>query len=213
MFDEIKWRFRYSIISCLLVVFVYIFMSLNTNVNDSNDFLVFIIFCFFLFTMFSSLSCLLKFRSIRWKSFIPILIQISFLFFFISIHVILPVGEFKEKYTFLKNEAKYNKIVMDILNGKKFPRNGNDYCVDNDCSVDISSEYKDISEDNRITIEKHNEDYYIFFYTYSGILHSYRGYLFVPDGGLPEKFDFLYQKERSNITFIKKNWYIVGHGG
>lgn len=215
MFHEIRLRLRFSIISCLLVLFIYFCSFFNTNVNG-NDLISlwgFFIFIWFLFTIFLSLSCLLEFKNIRWKSFIPLLIQIFFIFIFISIHFVLPIGVFKEKYFFLRNEIKYNEVVIEIINDKKFPRNENDYCVEDDCTVNISAKYKNISEDNRITIEKHNGNYYVLFYTYSGILHSYRGYLYVPDGGYPEEYDFLYQKERSNITFIKKNWYVVGHSG
>ncbi|WP_418179225.1 hypothetical protein ACNSOO_10885 [Aliarcobacter lanthieri] len=206
MFDEIKWRFRLSIIFSLLILFMFIFEPKdNPNLADSVVFglLYILIIILYLSTLIASLTCLLKFKIIKWKSFIPLSINIAVILFIIYV----PINKYKQDFKFSKNKEIYNKIVTEVLNGKKFPIDGR--CFDKEdislCLVNISKEYPNISTDNNIDIVKIKAITYILFYDFRGFKDNYSGFLYVEDGGSPEKYD----DEKLKIRFIEKNWYHV----
>jgi uncharacterized membrane protein len=209
MFDEIKLRFRFSIIFSLLILFIFIFEPTDSpNLADSVllGALFFIIIVSYLIVLIASLTCLLKFKKIGWKSFVPLCINaVAILFMFF-----VPIGEFKKNLKFSKNKDIYNKIVIEVLNGKKFPVDG--ICVDRAdntsfCSVNISNEYPNITTENRIIIEKIENKAYILFYDFVGLKDNYSGFLYVADGGDPKRYD----DAKLKIKFIEKNWYYVSY--
>ena len=209
MFHEIKWRFRFSIIFSFLILFIFIFEPTDSpNLADSVllGFLFLIIIVLYLIVLIASLTCLLKFKKIGWKSFIPICINAVT----ILIMVFITIGEFKQNLKFSKNKEIYNKIVTEILNNKKFPVDG--ICVDrsdnrNICSVNISNEYPNITTENKITIEKIENKTYILFYNFIGFKDNYSGFLYIEDGAEAEKYD----DAKLKIKFIEKNWYYVSY--
>lgn len=209
MFDEIKWRFRFSIIFSLLILFIFIFeLTDSPNLADAIllGILFLIIMVLYLIVLIASLTCLLKFKKIRWKSFVPLSINAIT----ILIIIFVPIGEFKQNLKFSKNKEIYNKIVTEILNNKKFPVDG--ICVNrsdnrNICSVNISNEYPNITTENRITIEKIENKTYILFYNFIGFKDNYSGFLYVEDGAEAEKYD----DAKLKIKFIEKNWYYISY--
>ncbi|MCT7535847.1 hypothetical protein N5T95_10000 [Aliarcobacter cryaerophilus] len=124
--------------------------------------------------------------------------------------IFVPIGEFKKNLKFSKNKEIYNKIVIEVLNGKKFPVDG--ICVDRAdntsfCSVNISNEYPNITTENRIIIEKIENKAYILFYDFVGFKDNYSGFLYVADGGDPKRYD----DAKLKIKFIEENWYYISY--
>ena len=64
---------------------------------------------------------------------------------------------------------------------------------------------------NEVVIEEHRGQLYVFFFTYRGILDSYSGFLFVPEGGDPREFSDLSEAESTQIVPFGGPWYFAAH--
>jgi hypothetical protein len=63
---------------------------------------------------------------------------------------------------------------------------------------------------NEIVVEEHDGHWYVFFYTYRGILDHYSGFLFVPTGGDPRLFADA--SGRSTVMNTRDaNWFFLTH--
>lgn len=63
---------------------------------------------------------------------------------------------------------------------------------------------------DEIIVQGAHNNPYVFFFTFRGILDNYSGFLWVPDGGKPERFGDA-DEENTEIVSFGGNWYFIGH--
>ncbi len=205
MFSEIKWRFYLAVISSVLLILLSAFQW--SLVEIITVFLMVPLFgivgVFFIGCMISSLTCLLKFKTIGRKSLTPIAIQVAALLLVIYV----PFTMFWLKVDYAINKEQRGVVVTEVLNGQLKPN-----VAHNSSLINLDEHYSGLSRGgNDIVIEHHENLTYIFFFTFRGILDNYSGYLYVPEGGAPEKYSDLDEAETTEIKHIESNWYLVSH--
>ncbi|WP_434926070.1 hypothetical protein ACRWQN_10595 [Shewanella sp. HL-SH8] len=205
MFSEIKWRFNLAVISSLLLILLSAFQW--SLVEIITVFLMMplsgAVWLLFIGCIISSLTCLLKFKAIGKKTFAPIGIQVAV--FLLVIYVPFTMLWLKVDYAI--NKEKRDVVVTEVLNGQLKPN------VDHNSSlIHLGENYRGLSRGgNDIVIENHESLTYVFFFTFRGIMDNYSGYLYVPEGGSPEKYSDLNETDSTEIKHIENNWYLVSH--
>lgn len=63
---------------------------------------------------------------------------------------------------------------------------------------------------DEVIVEGPSSNPYVFFFTFRGILDSYSGFLWVPDGGSPEQFGDA-GEPGTEIESFGGSWYFIGH--
>lgn len=63
---------------------------------------------------------------------------------------------------------------------------------------------------DEILVEGPSSNPYVFFFTFRGILDNYSGFLWVPDGGRPERFGDA-GEPGTEIEPLDGNWYFIGY--
>lgn len=94
---------------------------------------------------------------------------------------------------------RMEKVVSEILSGKlKADETGT-------ILLPQEKQYQDISDDNRVILVSDDEKRGIYFYTFSGLLESSRGYIYIvdelPEEGCNSNYDIV------NLEHYKGNWY------
>lgn len=205
MFSEIKWRFNLAIFSSLLLVLLAAFQWSLEEI-----FTIFLmvplsagVFIFFTGCVIASLTCLSKFKAIGRKSLAPIGIQV--IAFLLVVYVPFTTLWLKADYIIHKEQREI--VVAQVLNGELTPN------VEHNTSlIHLNDNYSDVSRGgNDIVVEKHDGLTYVFFFTFRGILDNYSGYLYVPEGGSPEKYSDLNETNVTEIKHVENNWYLVSH--
>ncbi|KZN48308.1 hypothetical protein [Pseudoalteromonas luteoviolacea] len=205
MFSEIKWRFNLAIISSILLILLSAFQW--SLVDIVTVFLMIPLFgavwVFFLCCVISSLTCLLKLKDIGLKSAAPIGIHV--IAFLLVTYV--PFTMLWLKADFILNKELRELVVAQVLNGELKPNVSH-----NSSLINLGEEHIGLSRGgNDIVVENHEGLTYILFFTFRGLLDNYSGYLYVPSGGLPEKFRDLNEDDTTEIKHIEDNWYLISH--
>ncbi len=205
MLRVIKKRFNVAIISSTLLVLLSAFQW--SLIDTFTIFLMMplsaAVWLFFIGCMISSLTCLMNFKSIGRISVAPIGIQVIVLL--IAIYV--PFTALWLKADHILNKAQREVVVTKVLNGQLKPN-----VEYNSALIHLSGEYSGLSRGgDDIIIENHDGLTYVFFFTFRGILDNYSGYLYVPEGGSPEKYSDLNETDVTEIQHIEHNWYLVSH--
>lgn len=205
MLSVIKKRFNVAIISSVLLILLSAFQW--SLIDTFTIFLMMplsaAVWLFFIGCMISSLTCLLNFKSIGRISIAPIGIQVIVLL--IAIYV--PFTTLWLKADHILNRAQREVVVTKVLNGQLKPN-----VEYNSSLIHLSGEYSGVSRGgDDIIIENHDGLTYVFFFTFRGILDNYSGYLYVPEGGSPEKYSDLNETDVTEIQHIEHNWYLVSH--
>lgn len=205
MSSEIKWRFKLAIISSILLILLEAFWFSIVDVVTVFGILPLsaMIWLFFIGCSIASLTCLLKFETAGKSSLKPIAIQSITLLMVIYI----PFTTLWLKVDYITNQEQRNVVVQEVLSGKLVPN-----VEYNSSSINLGDKYPNLSKGgNDIIIEHHDNFTYVFFYTFRGILEDYSGYLYVPEGGAPDRFSDLDETESTEIKYIEDNWYFVSH--
>ncbi len=205
MFSEIKWKFYLAIISSFLLILLYAFQW--SLVEIITVFLMMplsgVVWLFFIGCIISSLTCLLKFKDIGKKSLAPIGIQVTA--FLLVIYV--PFTMLWLNVDYIINKEQRDVVVAQILSDQLKPN-----VEHNSSLIHLGDNYSGLSRGgNDIVIENHAGLTYVFFFTFRGILDNYSGYLYVPEGGSPEKYSDLNETDVTEIKQIENNWYFVSH--
>ena len=111
------------------------------------------------------------------------------------------------KVDYIINKEQRNVVVKEVLSGKLVPN-----VEYNSSLINLGGKYPNLSKGgNDIIIEHHDNFTYVLFSPFRGILENYSGYLYVPEGGAPDRFSDLDKTESTEIKHIEDNWYFVSH--
>ena len=205
MSSEIKWRFKLAIISSILLILLEAFWFSIVDVITVFGMVLLsaMIWLFFIGCSIASLTGLLEFETAGKSCLKPIAIQSTALLMVIYI----PFTTLWLKGDYIINKEQRNVVVKEVLSGKLVP----DFEY-NSYSINLGDKYQNLSKGgNEIIIEYHDNFTYVFFYTFRGILDNYAGYLYVPEGGAPDRFSDLDETESTEIKHIEDHWYFVSH--
>ena len=116
----------------------------------------------------------------------------------------ITLGIFKWKDLFYadydQHRDEYNEVIHLIENGElKVPS-------ENYSLIDLPKNFEYLSRGGgQIMIEKKDDRFQVFFYTFRGVLDNFSGYMYKPDGKKPTTDDFL--GDWKQILKIDENWY------
>ena len=121
--------------------------------------------------------------------------------------VLIPFTDLCLKWNFIHYRQEREKIVNQVLAGELQPN-----VEYNSSLIALPASFKYIScRRNDIVVEEHKDKKYIFFFTYSGILDNYAGFLYTPDGGDPAEYNDLHETASTQIVPYVENCYWVSH--
>lgn len=157
----------------------------------------------FLFSFAASVVYIWKHKCLFCFSTVPLSINlITFLLL-----VLIPFTDLWLKWNFIHYREEREKIVNQVLAGELQPN-----VEYNSSLIALPSSFKYIScRRNDIVVEDHKDKKYIFFFTYSGILDNYAGFLYTPDGGDPAEYNDLHETASTQIVPYGENCYWVSH--
>lgn len=116
----------------------------------------------------------------------------------------LPLLQWWIKLNFAVHRDARHRVVADVVAGKLHPN-----VLHNPKLIALGEVYPHVSAGgNEIVVETHGGRDYIFFYAYRGILDSYAGFLFVPEGGDPRTVS---DASGSQIRQLSTEWYYLAH--
>jgi flagellar biosynthesis protein FliQ len=127
-------------------------------------------------------------------SIVVIVIAIAFPFTLVWLHANFYVNKLARervvlgvKAGVLKPNVKHNAQLITLPKGSGLSKGG-----------------------DQIVVQGPSDDPYVFFFTFRGILNNYSGFLWVPEGGKPEKFSDAGEMG-TQIRSFGGNWYFIGH--
>ncbi|THB67335.1 MAG: hypothetical protein D6B26_01710 [Spirochaetaceae bacterium] len=92
-------------------------------------------------------------------------------------------------------------LVQEVLSGKLTPNVSH-----NQSLISLPPEYQHLSKGGgEIIVEQHEENTYIFFYTYRGVLDNFSGFMYRSDNSIPQDGDF--DSVFAEIKAYSTNWY------
>ncbi|MFA5985536.1 MAG: hypothetical protein WC782_16075 [Methylococcaceae bacterium] len=105
---------------------------------------------------------------------------------------------------YLKKEER-EEVVAKILSGQLLPN------VSYNSKIITLPKGTSLSNGGNIVIERvNNEEPYVFFFTFRGILDNYSGFLWVPKNGEASKFQDA-GETGTEISPFGGNWFFIGH--
>lgn len=162
-----------------------------------------VVFILFAIGLGFSLSCLFKFKDIRWLATIPLAIQLAAL----AILELVPFTTLWVNADFHLYESQRQEVVAKVYSGELV--SNVEY---NPSLIALGSEYSKISMGgNEIEVQDIDGLKYVFFFTFRGILDNYSGFLYVPDGGDPRNYPDLDEKGVTQIVKYADHWYYAAH--
>jgi hypothetical protein len=163
-----------------------------------------IVWLIFLSISVWSLIHLIRNRRLRRASLPACICAVAF-----AMTALVPFTHLWLRFNFALNKPAREQIVRDILEGRLTP----DIVYPTGLGlISLSNSAPHVSNGgNKIETEKHDEKTYVFFFTFSGILSSYAGFLYVPTGGDPRAFSDLNEKNRTTIERYEDHWFFVSH--
>ena len=196
-----KFAMWISIFAILIMAFQWSIIDWITPLLM--PFLIFLVFVIFLIGLGFSLSCLFKFKRIRWLAIVPLATQ---LLAFVIIEFV-PFTKLWVNVDFHLYESQRQEVVERVYSGELVPN-----VEYNSSLIALGSEYSNVSMGgNEIQIQDINGLKYVFFFTFRGILDNYSGFLYVPDGGDPINFADLNEEDVTQIIKYADNWYYTSH--
>ena len=196
-----KFAMSISIFAILIMAFQWSIIDWITPLLM--PFLIFLVFIIFLIGLGFSLSCLFKFRQIRWLAIVPLATQ---LLAFVIIEFV-PFTKLWVNVDFHLYKSQRQEVVERVYSGELVPN-----VEYNSSLIALGSEYSKVSMGgNEIQIQDINGLKYVFFFTFRGILDNYSGFLYVPDGGVPIHFADLNEEDVTQIIKYADNWYYTSH--
>ncbi|MCK8124349.1 hypothetical protein MTF66_05025 [Pseudoalteromonas sp. 2CM39R] len=161
------------------------------------------VFVIFLTGVGFSLSCLFKFKEIRWLATIPLAIQLVAF----AILELVPFTKLWIDADFHLYESQRQEVVQRVYSGELISN-----VKHNSSLIALGSEYSKISMGgNEIVVQDIEGLKYVFFFTFRGILDNYSGFLYVPDGGDPRNYADLDEDDVTQIIKYADNWYYTSH--
>ena len=165
--------------------------------------LMIVVFLVFLTGLGFSLSCLVKFKEIKWLGAIPLAIQLVAL----AILAYVPFTKIWINTDFYLNKSERHEVVSKVYAGELISN-----VEHNSSLIALDSDYANISKGgNEIVVQDIDGLKYVFFFTFRGLLDNYSGFLYVPDGGDPSKYADLAEKDATQIVKYADNWYYTTH--
>ncbi len=201
----IKGRLNYTIIAGLLLISLYAF---TWSIIDRITLFLYlplaaVVWGLFIGAGIASLTCIRKFKDIRYRSLIPA--GVCCLSILIVIFVPFTTLWLELDYWIYKKERQ--KVVRLIKNGELRPNVAHNHRL-----IKLGIHYPNISVGgNEVVVEAHGDQKYVLFFTFRGILDNYAGFLYVPKDGSPSRYSDLHEKQVSQIIPLDKNWYYVSH--
>ncbi|TMP83109.1 hypothetical protein CWB73_02600 [Pseudoalteromonas phenolica] len=205
MIKGIEKRTKFAV---WISIFTILIMAFQWSIIDwitplLMPFLIFLVFVIFLIGLGFSLSCLFKFKQIRWLAIVPLATQ---LLTFVILEFV-PFTKLWVNADFHLYESQRQEIVERVYSGELVPN-----VEYNSSMIALGSEYSKVSMGgNEIQIQDINGLKYVFFFTFRGILDNYSGFLYVPDGGDPINFADLNEEDETQIIKYADNWYYTSH--
>jgi len=205
MIKGIEKRTKFAVWISVFAIFVIAFQwSIIDWVTPLlMPFLIFLVFIIFLIGLGFSLSCLFKFKQIRWLAIVPLATQ---LLAFVILEFV-PLTKLWVNADFHLYESQRQEVVERVYSGELVPN-----VKYNSSLIALGSEYSKISMGgNEILIQDIDGSKYVFFFTFRGILDNYSGFMYVPDGGDPKNFADLNGEDVTQIIKYADNWYYTSH--
>lgn len=170
------------------------------SIEDIDFFLVIFLFpaawLLFLVAFVVSVIASFKYKQVGVAALLPIGVQIVA----ILLVLLIPFSNIWLDINFALHKRQREKVVAKVNRGELKPYN-----------IMVIDEYPNVSMGgNAIIVEEHDRKKYVFFYTFRGILDSYEGFLYVPQGGDPRKFEDL-SDQQSEIRRWEGHWFYVSH--
>jgi hypothetical protein len=129
-------------------------------------------------------------------------LTVAALFFLIAVFV--PFTRLTIEYEYWIHRAAREAILNQIAAGSLRPAS--------DSLLTLPSSAPLVSRGgNQVIVEMHDGSPYVLFFTFRGMLDSYAGFLHVPHGGDPKKFEDLNETDRSEIEHRDGDWFFVSH--
>lgn len=150
---------------------------------------------FGLFLVITVIALVALFKKKKW---IPLVIQAATVILLVTV----PFNKITLDIDFKWNKQGREKVVEMVKNGDL--KLNEDY---NPGFVSLPKGYKNLSSGNYIAIEKTNSGYRILFYTYSGVLDNFSGFLYTTEKQGPSKDALM--GDIKEIDKLDKNWYFV----
>lgn len=167
---------------------------------------VFSLFIWLLFGMAAVFGFVRVFKYAKQENdaWLPLKIQLAALLLIIFV----PFTMLWLKFDFYFYRAEREAIVHDINSGKYA-----DYALlNNRYSVPLKDSYPNVSMGgNEVMVEEVNGLYYVFFYTFRGILDNYAGFIYVPTAGDPSQYGDLNESRKTELRHLDGNWYYASH--
>ncbi|MGP3610995.1 hypothetical protein [Anoxybacteroides rupiense] len=154
------------------------------------------IFVFVLFAIITVRAIIHLVKNRDWKPFAIQFMTLLLWIFFPFTQVVLDVD-------FKVNKAEREEVVRMVENGELKPNLLNDQSF-----IRLPKKNKHLSKGGEIMIEKNNDDYTIFFFTFRGISDNFSGFVYSPNDQRPSKHDF--SGDFKEIKRLDKNWFWVG---
>lgn len=165
--------------------------------------LMLVVFAIFLTGVGFSLSCLFKFKEIRWLATVPLATQLVAF----TILELVPFTKLWIEIDYHLYESQRQEVVERVYSGELVAN-----VTHNSSLIALGSEYSTLSMGgNEIVVQDIEGLKYIFFFTFRGILDNYSGFLYVPDGGDPRRYADLDEDDVTQIIKFADNWYYTSH--
>lgn len=205
MVTEIKGRLTHAIIAGAMLVLLAIFKWSIIDRISPFLFMPFdgVIWLYFIIVVIASLTCILKYKKIGLVSLAPLGI-LAFAFMAVNF---VPFTKLwiKADFAFYKNERE--EVVQQVYKNELKPN-----VSYNPSLINLDDSYPSLSAGgNDIIVEEHDDQKYVFFFTFRGVLDNYSGFVYVPEGGDPRNFSDLNEISSTQITPLGGNWYFGSH--
>ncbi len=130
----------------------------------------------------------------KFVAFRPLLINIVA----ITIYFFAPIAEWELKYDFAHNLDRRMEVISAVQSGsltlKKDER-----------LLNLPQQWRQLSEDGVIFMEKDSLRTTILFFTFRGVLDNFSGFMYRSDGAMPERSTL--GGEFHEIKQLKDKWY------
>ncbi|TCS96684.1 hypothetical protein [Hazenella coriacea] len=148
------------------------------------------------FILVTVIALIVLFKSKNWKPIAVQAITISLWLFFPFNQIILDLD-------FKMNKSEREKVIKMVENQTIKPN-----VSYNPSLIRLPKEYQHLSKGGgEIVLEKNGNDYYIFFYTFRGLIDNFSGFVYSPNDKEPNPDDF--GVDFIEVDKLDKNWYFI----
>ena len=119
----------------------------------------------------------------------------------------MPFADISIDIDFKIHKKAREEIVAKVYEGEL--KNNISY---NSSLIALGSSYPTVSAGgNEIVVEEHDGKKYVFFFFNRGVVDNYSGYLYVPEGGDPQKYGDLNESHSTQIIPYGGPWFWTSH--